>query len=235
MNSLFDILVLQKTVTKAFGVKWSEKSEGLQVRRRQPDRQGEKMWAVFSAAAWMLPKYGLRGQPYSLSGLNPSQTTLLGSHPGCWRARRCVDGCVGQKYEQTLPSLFDRQVVKNIRGSRNTSYRKLHWESAFLDLFRGCWALKEGEENQLLQLMADVIKPINSWAVRNGKEGERTMGRETWPHFCSLKYHSTCDTVPYLCPSAWTSPASAAPWPNLGVQPCSCHPPSLRKILSPPL
>lgn len=152
MNSLLDILVLHKTVIKVFGVKWSEKSECLQERRRQPDRKREKIQAVFSAAAWTFPKHGLRGQPYSLSGLNPSQTVLLGSHPGRWMARCCVNGCVDPKYEQTVSSLFDRQVVKNIRGSRNISYRKLHRESAFLDLFGGYWALKEEEENRLLQL-----------------------------------------------------------------------------------
>lgn len=57
----------------------------------------------------------------------------------------------------------------------------------FLHLFRGCWPLKGGEENQLLQLMADVIKPIYLGGVRNGTEGERAMGRATWPHHCFPK------------------------------------------------
>jgi len=55
-----------------------------------------------------------------------------------------------QKFEQTCVSfLFDGQVVMNIRGSRNASYSKPHWVSAFFDHFRGCCALK-GEENQFL-------------------------------------------------------------------------------------
>lgn len=121
-------------------------------------------------------------------------------------SRCCVDACVGQKYEQTgVSPLFDQQVIKNIRGSKNASYSKLHQESAFLDLFRGCWTLKGEEENQLLQLMADVTKPIYSGGVSNGKEGEGTMGRGTWPHLCSPKYHSARNAVPCLSPSAWSS------------------------------
>lgn len=103
-----------------------------------------------------------------------------------------------------------------------------------LDVFRGCWALKGGEENQPLHLMTDVIRLIYSGGVRNGKEGERAVGRRTWPHLWSPEKCSAHNVVPCLLPS----PVAALllqPWPSLGVQLCSCHPSFLRKILPPPL
>lgn len=71
MTTLFDMLVLCKTMIKAFGVKlkvW------VSVRKKETPWQAETMWAEFSAAESMFPKPGLLSWPYSLSGINPSQT-----------------------------------------------------------------------------------------------------------------------------------------------------------------
>lgn len=204
---------------------------------RKKETTWQATWTVFSAAECMFQKPGLQSWPYSLSRLNPSQSMFLESHFGCWR----IDAVWmslwvrnTNKLSCFLGSLFDLQVIKNIKGTRNASQSKLHWGVTILDVFRGCWALKGGEENQLLHLMTDVIRLIHSGGVRNGKEGERAVGRRTWPHLRSPEKCSAHNVVPCLLPS----PVAALllqPWPSLGVQLCSCHPSFLRKILPPPL